>query len=549
MTILKKFGLSFGLTFGLVAAPSPGFAEEVTVPTSSLKKGGKDGAGRFFLLTVGVGTYADDFWPSLKWTGDDARRVSEGFGVGTGLSPWRRSLIDAAATKVAVRQAMQEIRDEVTARDTVVVYVSSHGTLAETDDGELAKVVVLHDTRKDEAMATGMRQAELVDWLDGLAARRRLVVFATCHGGVGKSRLPARVERLLGTAKGEIAPLEDVSEGVLILAASARGEAAREDDRLNGDIYTHFLLEGLATYDRNRDGVVTALEAHDYAKEKTYVYTSGRQRPTAEARFIGEADVPLRGARARRGVPVLEAYDEDFAGFQLQVGNGTKGRLPMAFPLAEDGVSEVTLFGRGEGRELGQFRVKAAPDQTVTLEDILAPPPFLVAVVTGAERWRDERFASLTGKAQAFSLGLTLAYQRRDWFAGIELKMPNADEREVSLGLDVETAWNRIGLVAGRLFQLRPDWRAEVGLLVASEDMRLTFSDSTLEEMSFSSTATIGGVEGGIERELKHGLGLGLLAGYLVGRHEFGQVGDLDATRAYGTLRMNLRFGGVARRL
>lgn len=37
--------------------------------------------------------------------------------------------------------------------------------------------------------------------------------------------------------------MSEASEGTLILAASAKGEAARESDRLQGGIYTHYLLE------------------------------------------------------------------------------------------------------------------------------------------------------------------------------------------------------------------------------------------------------------------------------------------------------------------
>src|SRR6267142_1338859 len=94
-------------------------------------------------------------------------------------------------------------------------------------------------------------------------------------------------------------PLEQVSEAVIVLTAAAFGESAREDEALAHDVYTHFLLRALDEGDRDGDGAVTASEAHDYAREQTYTYTGGQQRPTAEADIVGRDPIVLRG-RAER---------------------------------------------------------------------------------------------------------------------------------------------------------------------------------------------------------------------------------------------------------
>ena len=80
-----------------------------------------------------------------------------------------------------------------------------------------------------------------------------------------------------------VRPIEEVSRASVMLAACDSGETAREDERLDNDIYTHFLVEALRVgVDRNGDGAVTVSEAHDYARRMTYEYTAGKQRPTAE---------------------------------------------------------------------------------------------------------------------------------------------------------------------------------------------------------------------------------------------------------------------------
>ncbi len=62
----------------------------------------------------------------------------------------------------------------------------------------------------------------------------------------------------------------------MVFAACDWGETAREDEGLKNDIYTHFLIEGLnGSADRNIDGAVTATEAHDYARRRTYALHRG----------------------------------------------------------------------------------------------------------------------------------------------------------------------------------------------------------------------------------------------------------------------------------
>lgn len=259
------------------------WAADVLVPAASITTN----SGRVFVISIGIDSYADGFWPTLRWAAADARRVGERFARGAAEEVARFVLINDVANVRNIRATLASVAAQATRADTVILYVSSHGTLAQTPSGDLERVIVSHDTRQDALLATGLGQSELNIWLDNVAARKKLMMFATCHSGEGKSRLSDSVRALLGTPKGSLVSLADVSEGALILAAAAKNETALEDDRLQGDVYTHFVLEALDTHDRNKDGVVSALEAHDYARDRTWHYTQGRQRPTANARFVG----------------------------------------------------------------------------------------------------------------------------------------------------------------------------------------------------------------------------------------------------------------------
>lgn len=521
-------------------------ASDLTVPSKDLKRPRE--SGRLLVLVVGVEQFTDDFWPTLQWSVDDAGAFANALRQGATREVRVVTLTNANATRANTLKALNTLKVQSRPNDIVAVYVSTHGTLAPRDDGELEKIVVLNDTHKDTPMTTGLRYSELTTLIDAMQARRKLLVLAMCHGGVGKSRLSPKVERLVQSSKGELAPLVHVSEGTLVLAAAAKGEAAREDDRLRGDVYTHFFIEGLKVYDRNRDGMVTALEAHDYAKEKTYAFTQGRQRPTADAQWIGDADVPLRGKVERRGVPVLEAYSEDYAGMQLKVDDGVKGLLPMAFPLAADGGSKITLYGSGEGKRLAVYRVRTEPGKTLTLDELLAPPPFSVAVVGRQEQWSDAAFERLTGQERVWNLALSAAYHHADAYVAFEVVAPKTANRDVRTNLRADSTWRRFGLSAGYGWTPRWGWHVAGGLQLANETMKLAFKDVASDAVDEQSNATLLGVTASIERDLPKDFGLAVDFGLLKGNHDFGDLGSVDASRSTFGFRLLMHLGGVGRR-
>ena len=370
-------------------------AKDVLIPADKVAA---KGDARFFLVAIGTNRYDDKFWPDLKWAVRDAQKIAKSFGARTNEERVVHLITDAGASRKKILATLEKVRRMATPRDIVAFYLSGHGTLALNDDGELEQVAVLHKTNKNRPLATGLSHREVRQWLAGVSASRKLLVFATCHSGVGKSKLSPAIRKLVASNKGTYVPLAEVSEGALVLAASAKGEAAREDDKLQGDIYTHYLVEALTTFDRNRDGMVTAMEAHDYARSRTYAHTRGRQRPTADAKFIGDADIPLRGKRKRSGLPVLEAYDPELAGFEIQVDSGVKGKLPSAFPLATTG-SRVGLYTPG-GRRVANYRIVADQGDVVTMEDVLRGPPFSVRLGLVSGKWNDERLEDLTGSSR-----------------------------------------------------------------------------------------------------------------------------------------------------
>lgn len=540
-----KFSYRFLLLVTLVQFAGLSHGKDVLLSNEAIKT---NSGPNYYVVSVGVNNYADSFWPALKWPVNDATKVIDHFGGETKFRVEKKLLVNESATLDQVTAVLNDVSAQARSADTVILYVSGHGTLAQTAGGELEQFVVLHDTRKDRLLTTGLSHASLLGWLDKVPARRKLIIFATCHSGEGKSRLPPKVAQLIKSSKGDLLPLSEVSEGILVLAAAAKGEAARENDTLQGDIYTHYLLEALSIYDRNKDGMVSALEAHDYARDRTWTFTQGQQRPTAHAKFIGDADIPLFGRKKRNGLPVLEAYDIGLAGFYLQVDNQEKGRLPFAFPLSARG-NTVALYTPENDQPLARYRVSAGAGQFISLEDVMSFRPMSLGFSMRRFSWSDKGWETLTGSSLNNAYEFSGSYFLRDFGVGLYLAAPVQQGHNIRDPLTAETTLNS----ALSVFEYRHAYgalllgaRLELGL----EKMEIELTDkSTGEKLNFEDDAFAYGVSLMLGYDLAFDVSLQLEAGRRWSKWDFETIGDLDGKRSFIGLGINYRFGWYARTL
>ncbi|KFE67157.1 caspase family protein [Hyalangium minutum] len=291
-------------------------------------------APRRIALLVGISEFQDPQWRNLRYSEKDATDLA------AALKDPARGHFDQVrmltrpeqTTRAAILSALHELQREATRPDdVVVVYFSAHGTLARDGQGELRRYLVTQDASYRSISQTALSMDVLKAEFDKLPSRRRLLVLATCHSGSGKSLLPKELEaELTGIKSGFYArPLEESSRASMVFAACDWGETAREDEGLRNDIYTYFLIEGLnGKADRNMDGAVTATEAHDYARRRTFAFTQGRQRPSAEILEVGADPVVLSGSINRTGRPELFSYNPRLDGFTLKVDGEPRTELP-----------------------------------------------------------------------------------------------------------------------------------------------------------------------------------------------------------------------------
>ncbi len=424
---MKRFGTA--AVWLLAAGCATGSLEKGGLVKLKLEQGALDEAyrPRRFALLVGIERTADETFRPLRYAVKDANDLATALkdpGVGR-FDDVQVVTQEQATSRAGLLEAVAQLaRKANRPDDIVVVYASAHGTLARDERGVLRRYLVTSDADIAHAAQTALSMEALEAGFKELPSRRRLLVLATCHSGSGKSLLPRDVEAELKTLKAGFyaPPLEEASRASVVLSASDWGETAREDEQLENDIYTHFLIEGLASGDRNGDGAVTATEAHDWARRRTYAFTKGRQRPSAEILEVGADPIVLSGAVRRYGNPELFSYSQRLDGFELKIDGETKTELPggaavapgkRRVELTKGGAplfDEQIVVGEGDRIELDALLRRVEPRRSVTLTggafgfaDAASRAALLPAVATAGLTFRWER---LFDAPLALQLGL-----------------------------------------------------------------------------------------------------------------------------------------------
>lgn len=277
-----------------------------------------------YVLAVGVGDYGDPAY-DLELTTEDARDLAQAMDdLGSHYAAVHSLvLLDDDASRERVLRDGRSFLDQAGLHDEVIVFFAGHGLR----DGADRYYFGTHGIDLQRPERGGLSMAEIEGLVDGLAARRRVVLLDSCFSGTleeevpaaavvdgvtstpGKARglgrtsatSPQRRESLWVAMEAGLADLERGS-GAVIIAAAAGRELALESGEWKNGAFTFALLEGLRTRkaDRDRDGAVTVAELERYVAARVSLLTGGQQTPMARQDNLA-ADFAIASATTGTG--------------------------------------------------------------------------------------------------------------------------------------------------------------------------------------------------------------------------------------------------------
>lgn len=294
---------------------------------------------RRMAILVGVDVYQDPVFPALRHAEADANALADVLADprGGAFDEVVRLTGPEHTKRLDLFEALREARS-LRREDTLVVYFSGHGTRV-ADAGRWRRFLLTSDSRARDLEGSAVDLAQLQEFFSTLPPLRKALVLDACFSGDGKS-----VVRPEAPPPGAVptpsfaASLGALQPGEAHLYATSAGRPSRESDKLAHGVYTYYLLEalswGFAEADLDRDGVITAWEAHDFARGRTVGFTDGVQVPEAALRVVGDGDVVLAGTEERRKrredalVYLYAGEEHELSGARVLVDGRPRGALP-----------------------------------------------------------------------------------------------------------------------------------------------------------------------------------------------------------------------------
>ena len=180
-----------------------------------------------------------------------------------------RLLEDREATRDKIRGAKSFLA-KAGVNDVVIVFLAGHGVL----DRDGKYYFGTWDIRLGVPAEKGLPYEDIENLLDGISARRKLVLIDSCYAGADYQDELLR-ERFADLRRGT---------GAQVIAASGGLQQAEESNASAMGTFTQAVLEGLrGNADSNADGEITESELREYVANQVSLLSYGRQKPSGRA--------------------------------------------------------------------------------------------------------------------------------------------------------------------------------------------------------------------------------------------------------------------------
>ncbi len=234
--------------------------------------------GDLYAVIVGLSRYCSNKIPALTVSDKDARDFARFLNTQRDL--FRRGhirlLTNENATYAEVKKKLYYWLPEAKRDDTVIIFLSGHGSDDSKNPGEF--FFLTHDSDPDY-LATQAIHMNRQWFLEKLDSQHVAVFVDACHAGAmqmrtkGAKSLPPSFQRFN--------ELFEKSPGKVLITSSRADQISTEKEEFGNSVFTYHLIHGLmgeADHDPN-DGIVTLKEVFNYVYNRTKEDSKGYQSP------------------------------------------------------------------------------------------------------------------------------------------------------------------------------------------------------------------------------------------------------------------------------
>lgn len=273
-----------------------------------------------YFIGIAVSNYKDSSM-NLRFAAKDVRDLAAMFGS-IFKTYEADTLIDQYVTKENILRLREKLL-KTSVNDKVIISVNGHGLLSDSLDFYYAT----HDINFNNPTARGLKYEDLEALLDGIPARKKLLLIDACHSGaLDKEELLAQQKSTTehpkdtanenGSVKGfasrglivknksgkvdanstyEVMQnlFADISSGngAVIISAAGGMEYAFESEKWNNGVFTYCVRKGIEEEKADKEGgnsdkAVDVAELKNYISQKVNELTNGKQRPVSRRENI-----------------------------------------------------------------------------------------------------------------------------------------------------------------------------------------------------------------------------------------------------------------------
>lgn len=251
------------------------------------------------------------------------------------------TLVDAQATREAVRGAIRTVAELLDGRDsTLLFHFSGHGWAPDRRN-----ILATYDAGAANLTSSGLAVDELVEMLKATRARRRVVWIDACRNEPGARGPAGRSWEKFGR-----------SEGTRILFSTGVGKVSFENPALRRGVFTHFLVEALKGAAAGSDGLVTFRDIADYVTDRLEGWSlqTGQVQVPYEVADEVSGDFLVSALPARPPSPAENLSPAVESGKAGSTGSSTTNVINFDMGIAPLDADQAKALGLGDDQPLVQ---------------------------------------------------------------------------------------------------------------------------------------------------------------------------------------------------